>query len=178
MVYKINPTTSSWQHPARSFTWINKPGPDRAEQLFHKQPESGARNRFPLGELVIKREPYVNMWVDETSGSDWQAHKESGTLSFLSSSWEQSGIPSGVSRKPPWIAGFMNYKNPTKYLAVALCWAASLCAFQRSPFKWRYIFYAPDNKNNCTFQPDKNRRHCTFTEDRWGRHILKRLPLQ
>lgn len=41
---------------------------------------------------------------------------------------------------------------------VALCWAATLCAFQRGPFKWLYMFYAPDSKNNCTFQPDKEGR--------------------
>lgn len=49
----------------------------------------------------------------------------------------------------------MNYENPTKYLAVALCWAATLCAFQRCPFRCPYVFHAPDNKENCTSQPDK-----------------------
>lgn len=73
----------------------------------------------------------------------------------------------------------MNYENPTKYLTVALCWEATLCAFQRCPFKCPCVFYVPDNKENSTFQPDKEGGLLLYLrEDRWVRHPLKELPLQ
>lgn len=107
-----------------------------------------------------------------TSRSDRRTHKAGSTVFFLCPSRKQSAVPYGVSRKTSTRNRFHELWKPYKIFNSC---AAPLCAFQRSPFKQLDIFYAPDNKNNCTFQPDKEEACCTFMEGRWVRLTLKTL---